>query len=207
MIFLAPQFDSVFDVKREIGFYVHAIVQETRNQILRDNPGAEILDNFSDFDEVIKFIGESETIVTNSFHGVYWATLMKRRVIGLPTASKFFSLKHSVPLAEIGDWRSALSKTFVYESGQMTREEAMRSPNEHAISLWLGMPIADMVAHANDFVLTPGANLLLCSDGLWNYADEPSALASAFADAATVCRALVGFANAAGGADNITVGL
>jgi serine/threonine protein phosphatase PrpC len=100
------------------------------------------------------------------------------------------------------------------ESGRMTREEAMRSPNAHAISQWLGMPIAEMVVHAKDVVLTHGASLLLCSDGLWNYADEPSALARAFTDAAkdapdaaTICRALVGFANAAGGADNITVGL
>jgi serine/threonine protein phosphatase PrpC len=100
------------------------------------------------------------------------------------------------------------------ESGRMSREEAMRSPNAHAINQWLGMPIVDMVVHAKDVVLTRGASLLLCSDGLWNYTDEPSALARAFTDAAkdapdasTICRALVGFANAAGGADNITVGL
>ena len=55
---------------------------------------------------------------------------------------------------------------------------------------------------------------MLCSDGLWNYADEPAALARAFtdagkdaADAAGICRALVAFANAAGGSDNITVGV
>jgi serine/threonine protein phosphatase PrpC len=100
------------------------------------------------------------------------------------------------------------------ETGRLTRQEAMRSPNAHAISQWLGMPIGDMIVHSQEVVLTPGVSLLLCSDGLWNYADEPSALARAFteaareaADAALICRALVGFANAAGGADNITVGL
>jgi serine/threonine protein phosphatase PrpC len=100
------------------------------------------------------------------------------------------------------------------ESGRMTHQEAMRSPHAHAISQWLGMPIADMKVHGKDVVLTRGVSLLLCSDGLWNYADAPSALARAFTDAAkdapdaaTICRALVGFANASGGADNITVGL
>ena len=100
------------------------------------------------------------------------------------------------------------------ETGRMSRAEAMASPNAHAITQWLGMPIGEMVVHAKDVVLTRGVSLLVCSDGLWNYADEPLALARAFTDAAkeapdaaTICRALVGFANAAGGADNITVGL
>jgi serine/threonine protein phosphatase PrpC len=100
------------------------------------------------------------------------------------------------------------------ESGKMSRAEAMSSPNAHAISQWLGMPIAEMVVHTKDVVVARGSSLLLCSDGLWNYADEPSELARAFTDAvkdapdaATICGALVSFANAAGGSDNITVGL
>ena len=100
------------------------------------------------------------------------------------------------------------------ESGRLSREEAMLSPHAHAISQWLGMALSDMVVHGKDVVLTRGMNLLLCSDGLWNYADEPSALARIFTeaskdapDAATICRALVGFANASGGADNVTVGV
>jgi serine/threonine protein phosphatase PrpC len=104
--------------------------------------------------------------------------------------------------------------TIKIESGELSREEAMRSPYAHAITQWLGMPRGDMVVHTKDAVLTRGVSLLVCSDGLWNYADEPSALARAFtdaakdaADAASICRALVAFANAAGGSDNITVGV
>ena len=100
------------------------------------------------------------------------------------------------------------------EAGAISREEAMRSPFAHAINQWLGMPEADMKIHARDAVLTRGSGLLLCSDGLWKYADDDAAFARAFtdaardaADAAATCRALVAFANAAGGSDNITVAL
>lgn len=104
--------------------------------------------------------------------------------------------------------------TIKIESAELSREEAMRSQYAHAITQWLGMPRSEMVVHTKDTVLTRGSSLLVCSDGLWNYADEPSALARAFtdaakdaADAASICRALVAFANGAGGSDNITVGV
>ena len=54
--------------------------------------------------------------------------------------------------------------------------------------------------------------VLACSDGLWNYASEPEALAAQVAAAGTaeplaLALALVAFANAQGGRDNITAAL
>jgi serine/threonine protein phosphatase PrpC len=54
--------------------------------------------------------------------------------------------------------------------------------------------------------------LLVCSDGLWNYASEPKALAEQIAAAGSsdphvIATHLVAFANAAGGQDNITATL
>jgi serine/threonine protein phosphatase PrpC len=75
------------------------------------------------------------------------------------------------------------------------------------------MDPAAMIIHTRRISLPPGTALLLCSDGLWNYADPPKALGRAYteaakdADAITACRRLVAFANAAGGRDNITVAL
>ncbi len=51
--------------------------------------------------------------------------------------------------------------------------------------------------------------LLLCSDGLWNYAETPAALVQAASqglqgDAADLCARLVAFARSSGGHDNIT---
>jgi serine/threonine protein phosphatase PrpC len=77
--------------------------------------------------------------------------------------------------------------------GDMTESEAMRSPHAHAITQCLG--------------------LLLCSDGLWNYAPTPSALGALTSDLPTatpaiaICETLVRYANSAGGRDNITAAI
>lgn len=59
--------------------------------------------------EVIDFIASGETIVTSSYHGVYWAQLLGRRVICLPYNDKFETFQHRPTMAEAGDWRSGLA--------------------------------------------------------------------------------------------------
>ncbi len=95
--------------------------------------------------------------------------------------------------------------------GIMSREAAMRDPRAHAITQCLGMPDGDVEVHVVPVTIPGGATLLLCSDGLWNYLDEPEALAAVAAprspseDALGTCRRLVAHANACGGRDNVTV--
>lgn len=102
----------------------------------------------------------------------------------------------------------------VVAEGRMTYDQAVRSPEAHMITQWLGLPPDEIVAQASAAVIPPGASLLLCSDGLWNYLDTPGALGRTFTDLARrggealgTCRHLVAHANAAGGRDNITVAL
>jgi serine/threonine protein phosphatase PrpC len=95
------------------------------------------------------------------------------------------------------------------EQGLMTEAEAMRSPNAHAIVQCLGDPDDIPEPHVVTTAIAPGEKLLLCSDGLWNYAPSPEALGQVSrcndgARTIDLCRALIAFANAAGGHDNIT---
>jgi PPM family protein phosphatase len=97
-------------------------------------------------------------------------------------------------------------------SGEMTAEEAERHPQAHAITRWLGADAGEYAAADTvRFPLSPPGVLLLCTDGLWNYAATPAAIAKIVeesngsgADALTVARNLVAFANSQGGHDNIT---
>ena len=62
-------------------------------------------------------------------------------------------------------------------------------------------------AHFLDIALPADGQLLLCTDGLWNYAETPEALAGLVPGqgaAVETCRALVAFANREGGHDNIS---
>ncbi len=101
----------------------------------------------------------------------------------------------------------------------MPRKEAETGANAHAITRWLGIDSPDdLTPHTGS--LRPGEDgwLLVCSDGLWNYCSEPADLRELVArtvvslgahgrNPQTLAQALVDFANAQGGHDNITVAL
>lgn len=93
----------------------------------------------------------------------------------------------------------------------MSRSEAERSSQAHAITKWLGREATD-VRPSMITIQPPGDGwLLLCSDGLWNYASSPEQMARVFhqsaglhPDPAPLVEALVAWANEQGGHDNIT---
>jgi serine/threonine protein phosphatase PrpC len=95
------------------------------------------------------------------------------------------------------------------------RHVAENSPQAHAITRWLGVDSHDQEVHVTAARVTGPGWLLVCSDGLWNYcsaADDVRALvARTAADHAGVpaatAAALVAWANAQGGQDNVTVAL
>ncbi len=66
--------------------------------------------------EILEFISSCDTLVSTSFHAVYWATLLEIPVIGIPTSSKFYTMKHQVPLASKDDWINRLKSTVMYQN-------------------------------------------------------------------------------------------
>jgi serine/threonine protein phosphatase PrpC len=97
----------------------------------------------------------------------------------------------------------------VVSSGEMSMEEAVEDSRAHAITRWLG---GDSEENARPDTVTfpiPGPGvLLLCSDGLWNYAPSEREMGELFArmegDAIAICRGFVEFAKERGGQDNVT---
>jgi serine/threonine protein phosphatase PrpC len=100
----------------------------------------------------------------------------------------------------------------VVSAGEMTAEEAEKAPQAHAITRWLGADAGEnAAADTARFPVTAPGVLLLCTDGLWNYAATPEAMAQIVheanghgGDALAVARNLIAFAIAQGGHDNIT---
>lgn len=105
-------------------------------------------------------------------------------------------------------------------AGGMARAEAEAAPQAHAITKWLGKDSPDIVPVCGSFRVESPGWLLVCSDGLWNYASDPAALRAQLdvvagasgGTAATMgpealALGLVEFAKKAGGHDNITVAL
>jgi serine/threonine protein phosphatase PrpC len=93
-------------------------------------------------------------------------------------------------------------------------EAAMRDPKAHAITAWLGADASPVLPRTGAFTVVGPGHLVLCSDGLWNYLPDPADFAAtvrahlrAGGTLVAAARGLADFANAAGGADNITVAL
>ena len=120
----------------------------------------------------------------------------------------WLSADRSLQLTQDDSWlREAI------ESGTYTPTEAEASPYAHAIVRWLGADTADDgIPNLTTFTITGKGYLLLCTDGLWNYAPDPTDLynliqQSPAPDSLAIARYLIQYANQQGGQDNITVGI
>jgi serine/threonine protein phosphatase PrpC len=96
--------------------------------------------------------------------------------------------------------------------GLLPEAEALTSPQAHVVTRWIGPDAEGLVPHVTEFSPPGQGVLMLCSDGLWNYAPDAGALAAlampaALTDPLGAAAALVRFALEAGGTDNITVAL
>jgi len=97
----------------------------------------------------------------------------------------------------------------------MTREQAEAEATSHTITRWLGADSIDATPEFRAMQVDRAGWLLVCSDGLWNYASTPAELsalveqarADGAATATAIAESLAAFANACGGRDNITVAL
>ena len=99
------------------------------------------------------------------------------------------------------------------EAGILPQVDAEADPRAHTITRWLGADAPTIDPHTFRCDVTGPGLVLVCSDGLWNYASGSSAMGRLLARLAprestptlAVASALVASANDAGGDDNITV--
>ncbi|NJM62577.1 MAG: zinc-ribbon domain-containing protein [Oscillatoriales cyanobacterium RU_3_3] len=101
----------------------------------------------------------------------------------------------------------------VVSLGKMSEAEAKSTGNAHAITRWVGKDASDDAEPAIvQFEMPDRGYLLLCSDGLWNYAATAEQLMDLVRpietkDAMEISLKLVDYARSRGGHDNITVAL
>ncbi len=95
-------------------------------------------------------------------------------------------------------------------AGLMNEAEAYADPRAHAITGWLGADAYELDPHTASFQPERSGVVVVCTDGLWNYAESADEMAAALPpDAGTrplhTARHLVGYALDGGGHDNVTV--
>lgn len=97
----------------------------------------------------------------------------------------------------------------------VSRAEAERGPQAHSITNWIGHQAPQSAPEIGVFAPQTSGWLVVCSDGLWNYASDPHAVQDLLnlllpelrPGALALADALVRWAGDQGGADNVTVAL
>jgi serine/threonine protein phosphatase PrpC len=111
----------------------------------------------------------------------------------------------SARLTEDDSWAARM-----VSAGLMSEAEAYADERAHAITGWLGADASEVDPHVAAFQPEGPGVIVVCTDGLWNYAESAAEMAEAIpADARTrplaSARTLLGVALDGGGHDNVTV--
>lgn len=109
-----PIFDKIYTEKYEIGFVFHKNTVKDEDFIIRfkDYPTTS---NTTNLEELISFIGKCETIITDSYHAMYWSMLLKKKVAVVPNSSKFFDFKYSPVFTTFDDCLKDSKKAIRFE--------------------------------------------------------------------------------------------
>ena len=84
-----PAFEKQYKEKHEFVYFTHAYKSKVDKV---DHP--MIKNNVMDFNKVIEFISSGNTVITDSYHGAYWAQLLGKNVQVVSWSVKFNYMKH-----------------------------------------------------------------------------------------------------------------
>jgi hypothetical protein len=110
-----PALRKDYSIKNDIIFFEH------KKQLLKDF-GTESIPRFvnsgSNIEQTIELLGSANIILTNSYHGAYWGTLLKKRVVVIdPWSTKFLNFKHAPTLLEKDEsWKKAIDRSVIFQS-------------------------------------------------------------------------------------------
>jgi hypothetical protein len=111
---MSPLFDVKYEIKTPAVFFANDDPW-IQNQYPARIPELPTLINAAPLEEIIAFLASGETVITNSYHGAYWGTLLGRKVVLYkPYSSKFFSYQFQPAIAENDDWQSAIVNAPTY---------------------------------------------------------------------------------------------
>lgn len=101
-----------YPIKHKIVFYLH---NWTETPLLKEIKSEyPYMDNYGEIGKAIEFLGSAEIVVSNSYHGIYWATLMNKKVIGIHSGPKFEGYKFEPAFATFENWKDKLDECRSY---------------------------------------------------------------------------------------------
>lgn len=93
-------FDKIPEPTQDVVVYSHSDLSSLAEQAAALNFPEFDNKNENGFLGALNFLASGATVVTSSYHGAYWATLLGRKVAMLPFGSKFMNLKYRPAIVE-----------------------------------------------------------------------------------------------------------
>jgi len=106
-----PELEKDYVIKREVGVVAHKDVPQ---HLPKEIHQFEKVTNSAPLHEMVEFIGSSEVILTNSYHAVYWAVLMKKKCILFAPRSEKYDFYKYAPVKFSGDLALDISQAAIY---------------------------------------------------------------------------------------------
>lgn len=129
-----PALQKNYPIKNDIIWFEH------KKQILKSTdfgkyPIPRFVNSGNNIEHTIELLGSANTIITNSYHGAYWGTLLKKKVIVVdPWSSKFNCLKNQPTILDSKktlldeDWQEAMDTTPIHYNAL---EESMNATQNY----------------------------------------------------------------------------
>jgi hypothetical protein len=110
---LHPIFDTPFEARNEIGIIFHKKTLSDKNVLakFRHFPSTS---NDAVFEDVVQFIGETDTVLTDSYHAMYWSLMLGKKVMVFPNSSKFYDFKYQPVISSFSSFENDLKKVRSY---------------------------------------------------------------------------------------------
>ena len=102
---MAPFFDAPPEPEHDVIFYLHNGKSAMISRSIPDDIPLET-NTCANFETALRFIASGRTVVSNSYHGVYWALLMGRKTVCVPFSNKFSNYRQAPHYASPKTWLS-----------------------------------------------------------------------------------------------------
>ncbi len=86
-------FDKDYSIQDELGIIFHRDTFQ-KNDLVNQFDAFPCTSNTTDLEELIQFIGSKDSVITDSYHAMYWSMLLGKKVAVVPNSSKFYDFKY-----------------------------------------------------------------------------------------------------------------
>jgi hypothetical protein len=110
-----PALRKNYAIKNDVIWFEHK-KQLIKSTEFGKDPIPRFVNSGDNIDQTIELLGSANVIITNSYHGAYWGSLLKKKVIVVEAwSSKFNAMKHAPYFLNKGDyWKDFVDSIVVH---------------------------------------------------------------------------------------------